>query len=259
MIHILRIKDLHIIPEDNNLLIVDIFYKRGVSMSIKYILIVLVISIFTFGCGSETNTEKVADVKALETIKHNPYTHPYDNELPLQKERRLALDAIEKSEDIKESKDLYKVSVNRQEGYQLELLNNSSKFDYYYWGGIDKDRPDGYGVLFTKRSNEKGVPLLAGEFIDGVPLGYIQVFENNRILYEGVVDSFGIKFIETSDNSELKPKNFDAYFDRLYFKKLIVHENNKYNLLFNQCIVLEDNADKTTLIKKLVTASADDL
>lgn len=228
-------------------------------MSIKYILIVLVSSLLFCGCASETNTNKVADVKAVETIKHNPYTHSYDNELPLQKERRLTLDAIEKSDDIKETKDLYKVSVNRQDEYQLELANNNSKFDYYYWGGIDKDRPDGYGVLFAKSSNGKRVPLLAGEFIDGIPLGYIQVFENHRILYEGVVDSFGNKFIETNDNYELRPKNTDAYFDRLYFKKIIVHENNKYNLLFNQCIVLEDNADKATLIKKLVTATADDL
>ena len=90
-------------------------------------------------------------------------------------------------------------------------------------------------------------------------MGYIQVFENHRILYEGVVDSFGIKFIETADNYELRPKNTDAYFDRLYFKKIIVHENNKYNLLFNQCIVLEDNADKATLIKKVVTSTSDDL
>ena len=237
----------------------------------KYILIILLISLLSFGCSSETNTNtktntntnintnKVADVKATEAIKHNPYTHSYDNELPLQKERRLTLDAIEKSDDIKETKDLYKVSVNRQDGYQLELANNNSKFDYYYWGGIDKDRPDGYGVLFAKSSNEKRVPLLAGEFIDGTPLGYIQVFENHRILYEGVVDSFGIKFIETADNYELRPKNTDAYFDRLYFKKIIVHENNKYNLLFNQCIVLEDNADKATLIKKVVTSTSDDL
>lgn len=228
-------------------------------MSIKYIFVVLVISLLFCGCASETNTDKVADVKAVETIKHNPYTHSYDSELPFQKERRLTLDAIEKSDDIKETKDLYKVSVNRQDGYQLELANNNSKFDYYYYGGIDKDRPDGYGVLFAKSSNEKKVPLLAGEFNDGIPLGYIQVFENHRILYEGVVDSFGIKFIETADNYELRPKNTDAYFDRLYFKKIIVHENDKYNLLFNQCIVLKDNADKDTLIKKLVTATADDL
>lgn len=228
-------------------------------MSIKYILIMLMISLLICGCASETNTDKVNDVKAVETTKHNPYTHSYDNELPLQKERRLTLDAIEKSDDIKETKDLYKVSVNRQDGYQLELANNNSKFDYYYWGGIDKDRPDGYGVLFAKSSNEKRAPLLAGEFIDGTPLGYIQVFENHRILYEGVVDSFGLKFIETSDNYELKPKNPDEYFDRLYFKKIIVHQDNQYNTLFNQCIVLEDNADKTTLIKKVVTAKSDDL
>lgn len=228
-------------------------------MSIKYILIILLISLLSSGCAFETDTNKVADVKATETIKSNPYTHSYDNELPLQKERNLAFEALEKSDEINDTKDLYKVLVNREDGYCLELVNNNSKFDYYYWGGIDKDRPDGYGVLIANNSNQKGAPLLAGEFIDGVPLGYIQVFENNRILYEGVVDSFGIKFIETSDNYELKPKNSDAYFDRLYFKKIIVHENNKYNLLFNQCIVLEDNADKTTLIKKLVTASADDL
>ena len=232
-------------------------------MSIKYILIILLFSLLSSGCSSETNTNtntnKVADGKATEAIKHNPYTHSYDNELPLQKERKLALEALEKSDNINDIKELYKVSVNHGDGYHLELVNNNSKFDYYYWGGIDKDRPDGYGVLIANNSNQKGAPLLAGEFIDGVPLGYIQVFENNRILYEGVVDSFGIKFIETSDNYELKPKNSDAYFDRLYFKKIIVHEVNHYNTLFNQCIVLEDNADKTTLIKKVVTATSDDL
>ena len=228
-------------------------------MNIKYIFIVLVFSLLSFGCASESNTEKVVDVKAVETIKHNPYTHPYDNELPLQKERKLSLNAIEKSDDIKETKDLYKVLINRKDGYQLELANNNSKFDYYYWGEIDKDRPDGYGVLFAKSSNEKRVPLLAGEFIEGVPLGYIQVFENQRILYEGIVDSFGIKFIETRDNYELKPKNPDEYFDRLYFKKLIAHQENRYSELINQCIVLEDNRDKSTLIKKLVTATSDDL
>ena len=199
-------------------------------MSIKYILIILLISLLSSGCAFETDTNKVADVKATETIKSNPYTHSYDNELPLQKERKLAFEALEKSDEINDTKDLYKVLINREDGYCLELVNNNSKFDYYYWGGIDKDRPDGYGVLIANNSNQKGAPLLAGEFIDGVPLGYIQVFENNRILYEGVVDSFGIKFIETSDNYELKPKNSDAYFDRLYFKKIIVHENNKYNL-----------------------------
>lgn len=232
-------------------------------MSIKYILIILLISLLSTGCASETNTNtntnKVVDIKATKTIKSNPYTHSYDNELPLQKERKLAFEALEKSDEINDTKDLYKVLINREDGYCLELVNNNSKFDYYYWGGIDKDRPDGYGVLIANNSNQKGAPLLAGEFIDGVPLGYIQVFENNRILYEGVVDSFGIKFIETSDNYELKPKNSDAYFDRLYFKKIIVHEVNHYNTLFNQCIVLEDNADKTTLIKKVVTATSDDL
>lgn len=232
-------------------------------MSIKYILIILLISLLSTGCSSETNTNtntnKVADIKATKTIKNNPYTHSYDNELPLQKERKLALEVLEKSDDINDTKDLYKVLVNRGDGYQLELVNNNSKFDYYYWGGIDKDRPDGYGVLIANNSNQKGAPLLAGEFIDGIPLGYIQVFKNHRVLYEGNVESFGIKFIETSDNHELKPKNLDGYFDRLYFKKIIVHEDNQYNTLFNQCIVLEDNADKTTLIKKVITATSDDL
>lgn len=228
-------------------------------MSIKYILILLLISLLSSGCASETDTNKVADVKANETIKSNPYTHSYDNELPLQKERKLALEVLEKSDDINDTKDLYKVLVNRGDGYQLELVNNNSKFDYYYWGGIDKDRPDGYGVLIANNSDQKGAPLLAGEFIDGIPLGYIQVFKNHRVLYEGNVESFGIKFIETSDNHELRPKNLDQYFDRLYFKKIIVHEDNQYNTLFNQCIVLEDNADKTTLIKKVITATSDDL
>ena len=232
-------------------------------MSIKYILIILLISLLSSGCSSETNTNtntnKVADGKATEAIKHNPYTHSYDNELPLQKERKLALEVLEKSDNINDIKELYKFSVNHGDGYHLELFNNNSKFDYYYWGGIDKDRPDGYGVLIANNSNQKGAPLLAGEFIDGIPLGYIQVFKNHRILYEGVVDSFGLKFIETSDNYELKPKNPDEYFDRLYFKKIIVHQDNQYNTLFNQCIVLEDNADKTTLIKKVVTAKSDDL
>ena len=228
-------------------------------MSIKYILILLLISLLSSGCASETDTNKVADVKANETIKSNPYTHSYDNELPLQKERKLAFEALEKSDDINDTKDLYKVLINRGDGYQLELVNNNSKFDYYYWGGIDKDRPDGYGVLIANNSNQKGAPLLAGECIDGIPLGYIQVFKNQRILYEGNVESFGLKFIETPDNHELRPKNPDEYFDRLYFKKIIVHEDNHYNTLFNQCIVLEDNADKTTLIKKVVTATSDDL
>lgn len=228
-------------------------------MSIKYILILLLISLLSSGCASETDTNKVADVKANETIKSNPYTHSYDNELPLQKERKLVLEVLEKSDDINDTKDLYKVLVNRGDGYQLELVNNNSKFDYYYWGGIDKDRPDGYGVLIANNSDQKGAPLLAGEFIDGIPLGYIQVFKNHRVLHEGNVESFGIKFIETSDNHELRPKNLDQYFDRLYFKKIIVHEDNQYNTLFNQCIVLEDNADKTTLIKKVITATSDDL
>lgn len=230
-------------------------------MSIKDILIILLISLLSSGCASEanTNTNKVADVKSNETIKSNSYTHSYDNELPLQKERKLAFEALEKSDDINDTKDLYKVLINRGDGYQLELVNNNSKFDYYYWGGIDKDRPDGYGVLIANNSNQKGAPLLAGEFIDGIPLGYIQVFKNQRILYEGNVESFGLKFIETPDNHELRPKNPDEYFDRLYFKKIIVHEDNHYNTLFNQCIVLEDNADKTTLIKKVVTATSDDL
>ena len=230
-------------------------------MSIKDILIILLISLLSSGCASEanTNTNKVADVKSNETIKSNSYTHSYDNELPLQKERKLAFEALEKSDDINDTKDLYKVLINRGDGYQLELVNNNSKFDYYYWGGIDKDRPDGYGVLIANNSNQKGAPLLAGEFIDGIPLGYIQVFKNHRVLYEGNVESFGIKFIETSDNHELRPKNLDEYFDRLYFKKIIVHEDNQYNTLFNQCIVLEDNADKTTLIKKVITATSDDL
>ena len=119
----------------------------------KYILIILLISLLSFGCSSETNTNtntntnintnKVADVKATEAIKHNPYTHSYDNELPLQKERRLTLDAIEKSDDIKETKDLYKVSVNRQDGYQLIkidqtamefcLLRVAMKKEYLFW------------------------------------------------------------------------------------------------------------------------------
>lgn len=230
-------------------------------MSIKDILIILLISLLSSGCASEanTNTNKVADVKSNETIKSNSYTHSYDNELPLQKERKLAFEALEKSDDINDTKDLYKVLINRGDGYQLELVNNNSKFDYYYWGGIDKDRPDGYGVLIANNSNQKGAPLLAGEFIDGIPLGYIQVFKNQRILYEGNVESFGLKFIETPDNHELRPKNPDEYFDRLYFKKIIVHEDNHYNTLFNQCIVLEDNADKTTLIKKVITATSDDL
>ena len=234
-------------------------------MSIKYILIILLISLLSTGCASETNTNtntntnNVADIKATKTIKNNSYTHSYDNELPLQKERKLALEVLEKSDDINDTKDLYKVLVNRGDGYQLELVNNNSKFDYYYWGGIDKDRPDGYGVLIANNSDQKGAPLLAGEFIDGIPLGYIQVFKNHRVLYEGNVESFGIKFIETSDNHELRPKNLDEYFDRLYFKKIIVHEDNQYNTLFNQCIVLEDNADKTTLIKKVITATSDDL
>ena len=249
--------------EDNSLLLIDAFIKESGSMSIKYILIILLISLLSTGCASETNTNtntnNVADIKATKTIKNNSYTHSYDNELPLQKERKLALEVLEKSDDINDTKDLYKVLVNRGDGYQLELVNNNSKFDYYYWGGIDKDRPDGYGVLIANNSDQKGAPLLAGEFIDGIPLGYIQVFKNHRVLYEGNVESFGIKFIETSDNHELRPKNLDEYFDRLYFKKIIVHEDNQYNTLFNQCIVLEDNADKTTLIKKLVTASADDL
>lgn len=230
-------------------------------MSIKYILIILLISLLSSGCASETNTNtnKVSDIKAAKTIKNNPYTHSYDNELPLQKERKLALEVLEKSNDINDIKDLYKVSVNRGDGYDLELVNNDSKFDYYYWGGIDKDRPNGYGVLIANNSGQKGAPLLSGEFIDGIPLGYIQVFKNHKILYEGIIDSFGLKFIETADNYELKPKNFDEYFDRLYFKKIIVHEDNQYNTLFNQCIVLEDNADKTTLIKKVITATSDNL
>lgn len=249
--------------EDNSLLLIDAFIKESGSMSIKYILIILLISLLSTGCASETNTNtntnNVADIKATKTIKNNSYTHSYDNELPLQKERKLALEALEKSDDINDTKDLYKVLVNRGDGYQLELVNNNSKFDYYYWGGIDKDRPDGYGVLIANNSDQKGAPLLAGEFIDGIPLGYIQVFKNHRVLYEGNVESFGIKFIETSDNHELRPKNLDEYFDRLYFKKIIVHEDNQYNTLFNQCIVLEDNADKTTLIKKVITATSDDL
>ncbi|VYT71246.1 Uncharacterised protein [Veillonella dispar] len=251
--------------EDNSLLLIDAFIKESGSMSIKYILIILLISLLSTGCASETNTNtntntnNVADIKATKTIKNNSYTHSYDNELPLQKERKLALEVLEKSDDINDTKDLYKVLVNRGDGYQLELVNNNSKFDYYYWGGIDKDRPDGYGVLIANNSDQKGAPLLAGEFIDGIPLGYIQVFKNHRVLYEGNVESFGIKFIETSDNHELRPKNLDEYFDRLYFKKIIVHEDNQYNTLFNQCIVLEDNADKTTLIKKVITATSDDL
>ena len=221
----------------------------------------IVILILNCNCNTNTNTNtnNVADIKATKTIKNNSYTHSYDNELPLQKERKLALEVLEKSDDINDTKDLYKVLVNRGDGYQLELVNNNSKFDYYYWGGIDKDRPDGYGVLIANNSDQKGAPLLAGEFIDGIPLGYIQVFKNHRVLYEGNVESFGIKFIETSDNHELRPKNLDEYFDRLYFKKIIVHEDNQYNTLFNQCIVLEDNADKTTLIKKVITATSDDL
>ena len=249
--------------EDNSLLLIDAFIKESGSMSIKYILIILLISLLSTGCASETNTNtntnNVADIKATKTIKNNSYTHSYDNELPLQKERKLALEVLEKSDDINDTKDLYKVLVNRGDGYQLELVNNNSKFDYYYWGGIDKDRPDGYGVLIANNSDQKGAPLLAGEFIDGIPLGYIQVFKNHRVLYEGNVESFGIKFIETSDNHELRPKNLDEYFDRLYFKKIIVHEDNQYNTLFNQCIVLEDNADKTTLIMKVITATSDDL
>ena len=249
--------------EDNSLLLIDAFIKESGSMSIKYILIILLISLLSTGCASETNTNtntnNVADIKATKTIKNNSYTHSYDNELPLQKERKLALEVLEKSDDINDTKDLYKVLVNRGDGYQLELVNNNSKFDYYYWGGIDKDRPDGYGVLIANNSDQKGAPLLAGEFIDGIPLGYIQVFKNHRVLYEGNVESFGIKFIETSDNHELRPKNLDEYFDRLYFKKIIVHEDNQYNTLFNQCIVLEDNADKATLIKKVVTSTSDDL
>ena len=251
--------------EDNSLLLIDAFIKESgsMSMSIKYILIILLISLLSTGCASETNTNtntnNVADIKATKTIKNNSYTHSYDNELPLQKERKLALEVLEKSDDINDTKDLYKVLVNRGDGYQLELVNNNSKFDYYYWGGIDKDRPDGYGVLIANNSDQKGAPLLAGEFIDGIPLGYIQVFKNHRVLYEGNVESFGIKFIETSDNHELRPKNLDEYFDRLYFKKIIVHEDSQYNTLFNQCIVLEDNADKTTLIKKVITATSDDL
>lgn len=247
--------------EDNSLLLIDAFIKESGSMSIKYILIILLISLLSTGCASETNTNtnNVADIKATKTIKNNSYTHSYDNELPLQKERKLALEVLEKSDDINDTKDLYKVLVNRGDGYQLELVNNNSKFDYYYWGGIDKDRPDGYGVLIANNSDQKGAPLLAGEFIDGIPLGYIQVFKNHRVLYEGNVESFGIKFIETSDNHELRPKNLDEYFDRLYFKKIIVHEDNQYNTLFNQRIVLEDNADKTTLIKKVITATSDDL
>lgn len=247
--------------EDNSLLLIDAFIKESGSMSIKYILIILLISLLSTGCASETNTNtnNVADIKATKTIKNNSYTHSYDNELPLQKERKLALEVLEKSDDINDTKDLYKVLVNRGDGYQLELVNNNSKFDYYYWGGIDKDRPDGYGVLIANNSDQKGAPLLAGEFIDGIPLGYIQVFKNHRVLYAGNVESFGIKFIETSDNHELRPKNLDEYFDRLYFKKIIVHEDNQYNTLFNQCIVLEDNADKTTLIKKVITATSDDL
>lgn len=251
--------------EDNSLLLIDAFIKESGSMSIKYILIILLISLLSTGCASETNTNtntntnNVANIKATKTIKNNSYTHSYDNELPLQKERKLALEVLEKSDDINDTKDLYKVLVNRGDGYQLELVNNNSKFDYYYWGGIDKDRPDGYGVLIANNSDQKGAPLLAGEFIDGIPLGYIQVFKNHRVLYEGNVESFGIKFIETSDNHELRPKNLDEYFDRLYFKKIIVHEDNQYNTLFNQCIVLEDNADKTTLIKKVITATSDDL
>lgn len=247
--------------EDNSLLLIDAFIKESGSMSIKYILIILLISLLSTGCASETNTNtnNVADIKATKTIKNNSYIHSYDNELPLQKERKLALEVLEKSDDINDTKDLYKVLVNRGDGYQLELVNNNSKFDYYYWGGIDKDRPDGYGVLIANNSDQKGAPLLAGEFIDGIPLGYIQVFKNHRVLYEGNVESFGIKFIETSDNHELRPKNLDEYFDRLYFKKIIVHEDNQYNTLFNQCIVLEDNADKTTLIKKVITATSDDL
>ena len=247
--------------EDNSLLLIDAFIKESGSMSIKYILIILLISLLSTGCASETNTNtnNVADIKATKTIKNNSYTHSYDNELPLQKERKLALEVLEKSDDINDTKDLYKVLVNRGDGYQLELVNNNSKFDYYYWGGIDKDRPDGYGVLIANNSDQKGAPLLAGEFIDGIPLGYIQVFKNHRVLYEGNVESFGIKFIETSDNHELRPKNLDEYFDRLYFKKIIVHEDNQYNTLFNQCIGLEDNADKTTLIKKVITATSDDL
>lgn len=211
------------------------------------------------GCASKTNINNVADTKPSESGRYNSYVHSYDNELPLQKERKLALEAIEKSDDIKDTKDLYKVIISRKDGYQLELVNNKSKFDYYYWGEIDKNRPDGYGVLIANNSNQKGAPLLAGEFIDGIPLGYIQVFKNHRILYEGVIDSFGIKFIETSDNYELRPKNPDGYFDRLYFEKIIVHEDSQYNTLFNQCIVLEENVDKTTLINKIVMATANNL
>ena len=144
--------------EDNSLLLIDAFIKESGSMSIKYILIILLISLLSTGCASETNTNtntnNVADIKATKTIKNNSYTHSYDNELPLQKERKLALEVLEKSDDINDTKDLYKVLVNRGDGYQLELVNNNSKFDYYYWGGIDKDRPDGYGVLIANNSDQ---------------------------------------------------------------------------------------------------------
>ena len=95
-------------------------------MSIKYILIILLISLLSSGCSSETNTNtntnKVADVKATEAIKHNPYTYSYDNELPLQKERKLAFEALENSDNINDIKELYKVSINHGDGYHLELF-----------------------------------------------------------------------------------------------------------------------------------------
>ena len=77
--------------EDNSLLLIDAFIKESGSMSIKYILIILLISLLSTGCASETNTNtnNVADIKATKTIKNNSYTHSYDNELPLQKERKL--------------------------------------------------------------------------------------------------------------------------------------------------------------------------
>mgnify|MGYP000044432323 FL=1 len=258
MIHTLRQTGL-LILEDNRLIIIVSSYKRGISMHVKYILMILIIFFISSGCASENNTSNITGVKESENIKYTPYTYSYDNELPLQKERKLTLEILGKSDEIKDTKDLYKVIINRKDGYKLELASNNSKFDYYYWGGVDKDYPNGYGVLIANNNGQKGNILLAGEFLDGVPLGYIQVFENQKIKYEGIVDTLGVKFIETDDNSELKPKNPEGYFDRLYFKKLIVHKENQYDTLFDQCIVLDDNVGKTTLIKKIIGSTFNDL
>ena len=49
--------------EDNSLLLIDAFIKESGSMSIKYILIILLISLLSTGCASETNTNTNTNTK----------------------------------------------------------------------------------------------------------------------------------------------------------------------------------------------------